>query len=44
MAEVTTPVHDERYGLPDMDVCTSRCEGRYLYGQARRVVEVPFVG
>jgi hypothetical protein len=24
------PVHDERYGLPDMDVYTSRFEGRNM--------------
>ena len=30
-AGFTTLVHDERYGLPDIGVCTRRFEGRYIW-------------
>jgi hypothetical protein len=36
--ELRSPVHDGRYGLPDIGVCTRRFKGR-RYGQARRVLE-----
>jgi hypothetical protein len=41
--EFGPPVHDERYGLPGMDVCTRLFEG-LIYGQARRVLETTFFG
>jgi hypothetical protein len=40
---VTTPVHNESYGLPGIDVCTSDLKV-VEYGQARRVLETTSFG
>jgi hypothetical protein len=29
--ELRSPVHDERYGLPDIGVCTRRFKGPYIW-------------
>ncbi len=29
--ELRPPVHDERWGLPDIGVCTRRFEGPYIW-------------
>jgi hypothetical protein len=39
----TGVVDYERYGLPDMGVCT-RDMRTVIYGQVRRAFEVPFAG
>jgi hypothetical protein len=41
--ELRPPVHDERYGLPDMDVHMGRFEGRNM-GLGPRVLGSPRVG
>jgi hypothetical protein len=39
--ELRSPVHDGRYGLPDMDVSTRRFKGHYIWS-GRRVLETTF--
>jgi hypothetical protein len=39
--ELRPPVHDERYGLPGMDVCTRRFKGRRIWS-GPQVLETTF--
>jgi len=42
MAGVNDPLHDGRYGLPDIGVCVQGDLKAVIYGQVRRVVETTY--